>query len=161
MHIQTKTLALFVVAGGMLVSGYLIGPAPASTKTAVAQAVAPAPAKLEPAAQPTTKVKMVRPPVPLQVGGHDQYFAPNPADVAAPPTQIASATIGTTSGIGDKPTDDQPQSNVAAKAAIEQDGYRNVRGLVKSGEGTWRGRAMRGTTEISVTVDASGSVSAD
>jgi hypothetical protein len=167
MHIQTKTLALLVVAGGMLASGYLIAPAPGATTagTAVAQAtapvLAPAPAKLAPAPQPTSKVKMVRPPVPLQVGGHDQYFVSSPADVVATQTQTASATMGGTPAIGDKPLDDQGQANGAAKAAIEQDGYRNVRGLVKAADGTWRGRALRGSTEISVTVDVSGSVSAD
>ena len=164
MHIQTKTLAILVVAGGMLASGYLIAPAPGATSAgmAIAQANTPAPAKLAPAPQPTSKVKMLRPPVPLQVGGHEQYFASNPTDVVATQTQTASATLGTTGGaIGDKPIDDQGQANFAAKAAIEQDGYRNVRGLVKAADGTWRGRAMRGTTEISVIVDASGSVSAD
>jgi hypothetical protein len=168
MHIQTKTLALLVVAGGMLASGYLIGPAPGATTTdaVVAQASVPAPAKLAPAPQPTSKVKMVRPPVPLQVGAHDQYFESKPADVVATQTQTAAATMGTTAvgatgAIGDKPLDDQVQANVAAKAAIEQDGYRNVRALVKSGDGTWRGRAMRGSTEIAVTVDANGRVSAD
>ena len=148
----------------MLASGYLIAPAPGATSAgmAIAQANTPAPAKLAPAPQPTSKVKMLRPPVPLQVGGHEQYFASNPTDVVATQTQTASATLGTTGGaIGDKPIDDQGQANFAAKAAIEQDGYRNVRGLVKAADGTWRGRAMRGTTEISVIVDASGSVSAD
>jgi hypothetical protein len=167
MKIQTKTLALLVVAGGMLASGYLIGPAPGATAgTVVAQASIPAPARLAPAPQPTSKVKMLRPPVPLQVGAHDQYFESKPADVVATQTQTAAATIGTTGigttgAIGDKPLDDQGQANFAAKAAIEQDGYRNVRALVKGADGTWRGRAMRGSTEIAVTVDAGGSVSAD
>jgi hypothetical protein len=170
MKIQTKTLALLAVAGGMLASGYLIGPAPGATTTgaAVAQAT-PAPAKLAPAPQPASKVKMMRPPVPLLVSGHDQYFVSAPADAVATDTQTAAATLGTTAATGDKPGDklgDKPldgrdEANFAAKAAIEQDGYRNVRALVKIADGTWRGRAMRGSTEISVTVDANGSVSAD
>jgi hypothetical protein len=166
MKIQTKTLALLAVAGGMLASGYLIGPAPGATTTgaAVAQA-APAPAKLAPAPQPASKVKMMRPPVPLLVGGHDQYFVSAPADAVATDTQTAAATMGTTAAtgdkLGDKPLDGRGEANFAAKAAIEQDGYRNVRALVKIADGTWRGRAMRGSTEISVTVDANGSVSAD
>ena len=44
---------------------------------------------------------------------------------------------------------------------IEQDGYRNVRALVKGVDGVWHGRAMRGSTEIAVSVDGSGSVSAN
>jgi hypothetical protein len=166
MIIQTRTLVLLVVAGGMLGSGYLIGPAPgATTAGAVVRAASASLAKLTPAPQPTSKVKMVRPPVPLQVGGHDQYFVSAPAEAVATETQTAAATMGTTGATGDKPVDkpfdDQGGSNFAAKAAIEQDGYRNVRALVKTADGTWRGRAMRGSTEISVTVDANGSVSAD
>jgi hypothetical protein len=49
----------------------------------------------------------------------------------------------------------------AAKAAIEADGYKGVRGLARAGNGTWRARALRGTTEIQVSVDAQGRVSAD
>ncbi len=48
-----------------------------------------------------------------------------------------------------------------AKAAIELDGYKNVRALVKGPDGLWRGRAMRGRTEITVRVDATGNVSAE
>ncbi len=100
----------------------------------------------------------MRPPVPLQVGTHDQYFTSPPADAVATETKTAAATMGTIDG---KPLDDQAQSNIVAKAAIEQDGYRNVRALVMGADGTWHGRAMRGSTEITVSVDANGSVSAD
>jgi hypothetical protein len=163
---KIQTLALLVVAGSMLVGGYLIGPAPGATvATAAAQINAPAsaagPAKLAPAPQPTTKVRMVRSPVPLQVGAHDQYFTSPPADVVATQTGTAAATLGTTAAIDDKPLDGQVQANVGAKAAIEQDGYRNVSALVMGADGTWHGRAMRGSTEIAVRVDANGSVSAD
>ena len=148
----------------MLASGYLIGPAPGATTRPVVALAAPAsPAK--PAPEPASKVKMMRPPVPLQVGGHDRYFVSAPADVIATDTQTAAATMGTTAAtndkLGDKPLDGRGEASLAAKAAIEQDGYRNVRALVKIADGTWRGRAMRGSTEISVTVDANGSVSAD
>jgi hypothetical protein len=88
--------------------------------------------------------------VPLQLGTHDRYFTSPPADVVT---------------INDKPLDEQTQaqaqSNIVAKAAIEQDGYRNVRALAMGADGTWHGRAMRGSTEITVSVDANGSVSAD
>lgn len=165
MHIQTKTLALLVVAGGLLASGYLFRPAPgaASTGTVAARAESaslPRPAPAAPAAQAASKVKMMRPPVPLQVGGHDKYFVSAPSDAVATDTQTATAT-GATASVGDKLLGDAAETNFAAKAAIEQDGYRNVRGLGKTADGVWRGRAMRGSTEISVTVDANGNVSAD
>ena len=44
---------------------------------------------------------------------------------------------------------------------IELDGYKHVRALEKGPDGVWRGRAMRGRTEIAIRVDATGSVSAD
>ena len=54
---------------------------------------------------------------------------------------------------------DAPADNSAAKAAIEADGYRNAK-VVRQGEnGIWYAKAMRGTTEVSLTVDATGRVS--
>lgn len=48
-----------------------------------------------------------------------------------------------------------------AKSAIERDGYKNVKMVSKSADGSWRGRARRGQTEVGVTVDASGNVRVD
>jgi hypothetical protein len=80
----------------------------------------------------------------------------NPADPNDPKAQgdvtPAVATPGDNTADGD---DGQ------ARRAIEFDGYKNVRGLVKGPDGSWRGRAMRGRTEIAVRVDASGNVSAE
>ena len=47
-----------------------------------------------------------------------------------------------------------------AQGRIEADGYKNVQGLNKGSDGLWHGRAMRGSTEVPVTVDARGNVSA-
>jgi adhesin HecA-like repeat protein len=49
----------------------------------------------------------------------------------------------------------------AAKAAIEADGYKSVRDLAKAPNGRWTARALRGATEIAVSVAADGSVSAN
>jgi hypothetical protein len=49
----------------------------------------------------------------------------------------------------------------AAKAAIEADGYRAVRILPRAAGGQWRARALRGATEVGLTVDGSGNVSVD
>jgi len=68
---------------------------------------------------------------------------------------------GDTDGGSPPPQDANTGSDKNARAAIELDGYKNVRGLEKGADGMWRGRAMRGRTEIAVRVDASGSVSAD
>lgn len=49
----------------------------------------------------------------------------------------------------------------AAKAAVEADGYKRVSVLGKSGNGTWRAMAYRGTTSVKLTVDGTGRVSLD
>jgi hypothetical protein len=49
----------------------------------------------------------------------------------------------------------------AAKAAIEADGYKRVNVVGKGTGGTWRAKAYRGTTEVQLTVDGTGRVSAD
>jgi hypothetical protein len=49
----------------------------------------------------------------------------------------------------------------AARAAILADGYRSVRALARKADGRWTAQAMRGDTEIGVTVDAGGRVSID
>ena len=45
-----------------------------------------------------------------------------------------------------------------AKAAIEADGYKGVKVLRQGANGIWYARALRGTTEVPLTVDAQGHV---
>jgi hypothetical protein len=52
-------------------------------------------------------------------------------------------------------------SETKAKAAIEADGYKGVTVLRKGQNGVWHAKALRGKTEVMLTVDASGSVAAD
>ena len=42
----------------------------------------------------------------------------------------------------------------AAKAAIEADGYKGVKVLRKGANGVWHASALRGKTEVMLTVDA-------
>lgn len=49
----------------------------------------------------------------------------------------------------------------AARAAIEADGYRGVKVLRKGADGVWHASALRGKTTVMLTVDSSGSVTAD
>ena len=51
--------------------------------------------------------------------------------------------------------------NTAVKAAIEASGYREVSGLTKAADGTWRARAYFGTAEVQLTVDTTGRVLPD
>ncbi len=45
-----------------------------------------------------------------------------------------------------------------ARAAIVADGYKKVLAVSKTADGTWRARALRGATEVSLRVDAQGNV---
>ena len=149
---QPKTLILVALASGMLVSAYLIAPAPAATTApATAQPVtrlapAPVPSKL------ASNVKTLKAPVPLLVGKHDQYF-----DVSTLPETAPTPGLKTT----DVQQVSAAPSDSTAKTSIEMDGYRNVRALARSPDGSWHGRAMRGGTEIAVSVDPNGNVSQD
>jgi hypothetical protein len=49
----------------------------------------------------------------------------------------------------------------AALAAIEADGYERVSVLGKGTDGTWRAKAYKGTSEVQLTVDGRGRVSAE
>lgn len=51
--------------------------------------------------------------------------------------------------------------SAAAKAAIEACGYSEVSMLASGTDGTWQARAYKGATEVRVTVDGAGRVSAD
>jgi hypothetical protein len=63
----------------------------------------------------------------------------------------------------DKPgeTSSDPAGENAARAAIEADGYKGVKVLRKGANGVWHASALRGKTTVMVTVDGSGSVSAE
>ena len=64
---------------------------------------------------------------------------------------------------GDKPgeTSSDPAGEKAVRAAIEADGYKGVTVIRKGANGVWHASALRGKTTVMLTVDGSGSVSAD
>src|SRR5471030_1901863 len=144
-----QTLVLVALASGMLASAYLIAPAPAATTVAASAqpvtrlAPAPVPSRL------ASNVKTLQAPVPLLVSKHDQYF-----DTSTVPDAAATPAVKTT----DVQQASAVPSDSTAKSSIEMDGYRNVRALVRAPDGSWHGRAMRGGTEIAVSVDPNGSV---
>ena len=158
MVVPFRTFAVFSLAFGMLAAGYLIGPAPGATQSSPSPAAGAAASAAKPA---TPTLVANRPPVPLVAPQHANYFTPadpeagktsadpgNPTD----PAQAQTAALQT----------DQPAGvDSDARRAREYDGYKNVHGIVKGNDGMWHARAMRGRTEIAVTVDASGNVSAE
>jgi len=105
-------------------------------------------------------------PVPLQVRPRTTINAKLPTVETLIATQSADAKSGDGKS-GDEAAGDTVAAaadgfnETKAKAAIEADGYKGVTALRKAENGTWRAKAMRGKTEVMLTVDASGSVAAD
>ena len=140
---------LNVIVLGALVGTFAFAPTPES------RSIAPRTTQSEPAAVPSgiaasSPVSAHKPPVPVV-----RSVRAMPATVSAPATapeaSVQEATV-------------QPQDGLdktAARTAIEADGYRGVNVLGKAADGTWRAKAYRGTTEVQVTVDGSGRVSAE
>jgi hypothetical protein len=150
-----KTLSLLAVASGMLASAYMIGPAPGATVGAAPAVTQRLPVTLAAAApKPTSSIKSAQAPVPLLTVAHSEFFTAPPADAPSPEKPATTA-------MADPHVAAAPPTDSTAKTAIEQDGYRSVRMLVKGPDGSWRGRAMRGSSEVAVRVDADGSVAAD
>jgi len=86
-----------------------------------------------------------RPPIPLM-----RSVRVLPKTAATPDVAMADAAV-------------QAPDNLdvgTAKAAIEADGYKRVSVIGKQGNGTWRAKAYRGQTEVQLTVDGTGRVSA-
>ena len=109
---------------------------------------------------PTVQKASVEPrqaPVPFQLKPRPPVNLPPVADKDKASEAKASGQSG------DKPgeTSSDPAGENAARAAIEADGYRGVKVLRKGANGAWHASALRGKTMVMLTVDGSGSVSAD
>lgn len=128
-----------------------------ATDKRTAQPAPTAPAKVASAQTTKSMVEASPAPVPFKL-------KPRPP-VNLPP---AAADKSTEAKATDKPGETSTDPAVAdtggenaARAAIEADGYKGVKVLRKGANGVWYASALRGKTTVMLTVDASGSVSAD
>ena len=80
---------------------------------------------------------------------------PSGPPAATPPANPTSSNYGTNTA--NAPGQSVAQAAIAQKR-IEADGYKNVQGLALGPDGLWHGRALRGSTEVQVTVDRQGNV---
>lgn len=154
--------AELILFSGILAGGYVIVAAAKATATPVAvsdrhdkqptasQVANPASAPA-PTLAPPTRISSAKPPVPLRTSRHATYWVEDPE----------RPTATTMEGAVTERTDKRVTSDASAKAMIEADGYKNVRSLVQTPDGAWRGLAMRGAVEIAVSVDANGRVLAE
>jgi len=90
-----------------------------------------------------------RAPVPLLFAHRSSPVAP-PARQEAVQREIDAASAR-----------DSADEKAMARAAIERDGYKGVHALSRGANGLWQARALRGTTEVAVTVDQARKVSAN
>ncbi len=92
-------------------------------------------------------------PVPLQVAPRRPVFVPTADTSEAYAKGEAGVPIGSkSSATGDR------SGESAARAAIEADGYKGVQVLHKGENGLWHAKALRGRTEVLLTVDSRGTV---
>jgi hypothetical protein len=89
-----------------------------------------------------------RPPVPV-LFSHRRPFTP--ANEAASPLSPSAADNAPPASLSEE----------AAKAAIEADGYKGVRALARGSDGVWKASALRGQTEVLLSIGPTGSVSAN
>ncbi|MGQ3270454.1 MULTISPECIES: hypothetical protein [Pseudomonadota] len=154
-----KQGVVFVLASAALLSAVVTahvmaplpegGPFQASAKAATASEsppVAARPVVDTVATKPMIQVRQA--PVPLQMRERPPVILPASLETAA-------ATMPASS----MPADVEGGS--FARSAIEADGYRAVKNIVPGPDGTWRARALRGRTEVVVTVDRDGRVSTE
>jgi hypothetical protein len=152
-----KKRSFLILAVAMTVAGvasaFALGPQePAARDLAMLPVVAKQSALIPvaPAPDPAPVVKKAsfeirRAPVPLLMKPRPPIDQPIfDADAVGPEVPVKTST-----GSGEG----------AAKAAIEADGYKRAKVMRQGDNGIWYAKAMRGTTEVSLTVDAGGRVS--
>ena len=148
-------LAELAAVIGILAGGYTMVSSAKDSAGTAAPAEATKPQAVPPpriAARTAAPIPAARAPVPLLLSPHPPRDVPaaevTPDGAAAPDTQTG-------------PADEQATAEAAAraKALIEADGYKKVRDVARAPDGRWRGLAMRGATEVAVSVDDNGNVS--
>lgn len=145
----------------------VIAAVPEKSATAPAPAApvaAPAPRKGAPV--PTVQkasVETRQAPVPFQPKPRPPVNLPPVADKDKDKDKDKANEAKAAGQSADKPADasSDPAGEKAARAAIEADGYKGVTVLRKGANGVWHASALRGKTTVMLTVDGSGSVSAD
>jgi hypothetical protein len=135
---------LNVTAIVALAGACFLAPGLQSPSTVASRPTAPERAVASPPVVASNDLQAHRPPVPLV-----QRVRP-PVAAIAPDLPLSKAEIPSQEDV----------DWAAAKAAIEADGYKSVRVLAKGSSGTWQAKVYRGATEIEVSVDSSGRVSA-
>jgi hypothetical protein len=137
------TLAVLAALGWTFANAPVPQP---NARSLAPRATAPDSAVASPIVAASISLEAHQPPVPLVRSVRSSAMKATPPAVAVPDPEMKTQDI----------LDER-----AAKAAIEADGYKRVSLLGKSGNGTWRAKAYRGSTDVQLTVDSTGRVTAD
>jgi hypothetical protein len=169
MKLRFLVLALLVTTAGVA-SAHMLVPMPGPPGVSPGSKMAPKPTlplDQPPSAGPVRRTALAmtgspRPPVPLLLRTRRHVFVPAP-EVAGDGSPVAGdgSPVAGDSAPLDKivaPAGNKMSEN-AAKAVIEADGYKDVHALSRASDGTWTARALRGETEVSLSVDLAGNVS--
>jgi hypothetical protein len=120
-------------------------PSVSSSVTSAPRAAAETTTRQEaPRATPTLAARQA--PVPMVLSRRTPVAVPVAAPATAPEPALSEPEK--TTGL----------TEADARAAIVADGYKKVLAVSKTADGTWRARALRGATEVSLRVDARGNV---
>jgi hypothetical protein len=143
---------VFVFAVTMTVAGVAsaLGFAPVAQAPRPAQVASRPPSEpiVSLAAAPKSTLEARQAPVPLVLKTRTSVALPD-FDSAAPASAPAAEAKANEGDGG------------AAKAAVEADGYKNVKVLRKGANGLWYAEALRGKTKVLLTVDSQGNVAAE
>lgn len=148
-------LPLLAVMAGVA-SAQMLQPSAVPSATPPATASAPMPVRVKaelpppprPEATPARIAQTVvarQAPVPMVLTKRPPALAPVAANAEAATAESATRQFGESE----------------ARAAIEADGYKRPRIVSKRADGTWHARALRGTVEVSLRVDAQGNVTGE
>ncbi len=146
-------LSVIVLAG--LVGTFVLAPAPDPQSVASRPPPSTAPAARAVAAAPDVAAGS-----PAVVASNTLNSQHPPVPLVRNPRALLATTIS--SEAQPKVAEGQPSdggNKVAARTAIEADGYKGVTVLGKGADGTWRAKAYRGNSEVQVTGDGTGRVS--
>jgi hypothetical protein len=153
-------LALTIGTAGVI-SAFAFAPAPQASAPRAVQRVTPPAPPVAPSLPATVTIAAAPAPA-VKKASVEARQAPVPLLMKARPPVAETAVAITDPAVPETPAKATDESGeAAAKAAIEADGYKGVRVQRKGVNGTWHARALRGTTEVLLTVDAQGYVAVD
>jgi hypothetical protein len=137
------TLAVLAALGWTFANAPVPEP---NARSVASRAIVPEPAVASPIMAASISLEVHQPPVPLVRNARNLTM-----QMALPAVAVPDSEIKAQDNLDER----------AAKAAIEADGYKRVSVLGKSSNGTWRAKAYRGSTDVQLTVDSTGRVTAD